>query len=56
MSGSATNPVSEGSRTRRFNLGDGLEPSWIDRLGRAVGCGIIVAVAAQAVLDTMHPF
>jgi hypothetical protein len=31
------------------------EQSWIDRLGRAVGWGFIIAVVAQAVLDVLSP-
>jgi hypothetical protein len=31
------------------------EASWIDRLGRAVGWGFIIAIAAQAVMDTLRP-
>jgi hypothetical protein len=30
------------------------EPSWIDRLGRAVGSGLILAVATEAVLECVH--
>jgi hypothetical protein len=32
------------------------EASWIDRLGRSVGWGWIVAIAAKAVLDHLRPF